>query len=297
VRHALHRALRPLALAACAALLASSAFAQDLQPIPPLRARVTDLTGTLSAGEQARLEEKLKAFEARKGAQIAVLIVETTRPEEIEQYSIRVVDAWKLGRERSDDGALLLVAKGDRAVRIEAGYGLEGVLTDAISSRIGRDTIVPRFRAGEFAGGIEAGVDRMISVIDGETLPPPEPEWAPDRFSEIEGFLPFALFAIPVAGGVLRRLFGRVLGPLLAGAVVFTLVWIATRILWFALGFSVLAVLFSALAGNRARGRFRGPRHSGWGGGSGGFGGGGFGGGGFSGGGGGFGGGGATSRW
>jgi uncharacterized protein len=289
------------ALRLCAALglacLASVAFAQGLQPIPELRARVTDLTGTLSAAEQAGLEQKLAAFEARKGAQVAVLIVTTTQPEAIEQYAIRVAEAWKLGRAASDDGALLLVAKDDRALRIEVGYGLEGALTDARSNRIIDEAIVPRFRAGDFAGGIEAGIDRMLAVIDGEELPPPDAGWESRDLSGVERTLPFLLFAIPVAGGALRRIFGRVLGPLLAGGAVFALVWLVTRVLPIALGFALFTALFAALAGRRPGGRFRRGHHVGWGGfGWGGFGRGGFGGG-FSGGGGGFGGGGASGRW
>jgi uncharacterized protein len=272
--------------------------AQQVQPIPELRARVTDLTGTLAAQDQSALEQKLVAFEARKGAQVAVLIVSTTQPEAIEQYSLRVVEAWKLGRAASDDGALLLVAKDDRALRIEVGYGLEGVLTDALSNRIIDETIVPYFRAGEFARGIDAGVERMLAVIDGEELPPPDPGWAARGFSGIEQALPFALFAIPVVGGLLRKIFGRVLGPLLAGGVVFFLVWLATRIVLIAFGFAFFTMLFAAFAGQRPHGRFRRGHHAGWGGfGGGSFGGGGFGGGGFSGGGGGFGGGGASGRW
>jgi uncharacterized protein len=227
-----------------------------------------------------------------------VLIVPTTRPEEIEQYSIRVVDAWKLGRERSDDGALLLIAKDDRALRIEVGYGLEGALSDARSNRIIDETIVPRLRAGDFAGGVDAGVDRMIDVIGGEEMPPPEPAWAPSGDAGVGRLLPFALFAIPLAGGVLRRIFGRVIGPVLAGGLLFALVWFATRVLVIALGFALFGALFAAFAGSRPRGHFRGGHRGGFGGGlgGGGFGGGGFGGG-FSGGGGGFGGGGASGRW
>jgi uncharacterized protein len=259
---------------------------------------VTDLTGTLTPSEQAALEQKLAAFEARKGAQVAVLIVATTQPEEIEQYGIRVAAAWRLGREKSDDGALLLVAKDDRALRIEVGYGLEGALTDALSNRIIDETIIPHLRAGEFAAGIDAGVDRMLAVIDGEALPAPEPAWSPDALSGVARHLPFALLAIPVAGGILRRLFGRVLGPILAGGAVFALVWLITRILLLALAFALFTALFAALAGRRPPSRYRGGHFPGWGGGfgGGGFGGGGFGGG-FSGGGGGFGGGGASGRW
>ena len=139
-------------------------------PLPQLEARVTDLTGTLTAAQQSALEEKLAAFEARKGAQIAVLILPTTEPEDIAQFGIRLAEAWKLGRKGVDDGAILIVAKDDRAMRIEVQYGLEGVLTDATASRIINDTIVPLFKQGDFYGGINAGVDQMLRVVDGEPL-------------------------------------------------------------------------------------------------------------------------------
>ena len=155
------------------ALLFSAFLAIADVAVPPLKARVTDLTGTLSASEANQLEQKLAAFEAKKGSQIAVLIVPTTQPETIEQYSIRVAEAWKLGRKGIDDGALLVIAKQDRALRIEVGYGLEGVLPDAIAKRIIEETIVPRLRQGNFAGGIDAGIDKIMGVIQGEPLPPP----------------------------------------------------------------------------------------------------------------------------
>src|SRR5512132_2715893 len=132
------------------ALLFSAFFAVADVAVPPLKARVTDLTGTLSANEAAQLEERLAAFEAKKGSQIAVLVVPTTQPETIEQYGIRAGEAWKLGRKGVND----------RAVRIEVGYGLEGVLPDAVAKRIIDEEIVPRFRSGDFYGGIEAGVGR-----------------------------------------------------------------------------------------------------------------------------------------
>src|ERR1700745_2587003 len=143
--------------------------------VPPLTARVVDQTGTLTPDQIANLEQKLKDFEARKGSQIAVLIVPTTQPEDIAQYSIRVVEQWKLGRKGIDDGALLIVAKNDRRLRIEVGYGLEGALNDATANRIISEIITPKFKQGDFVGGINAGVDRMISVIDGEPLPAPKP--------------------------------------------------------------------------------------------------------------------------
>ena len=140
-------------------------------PVPQLAARVTDLTGTLNAAQTQALSSRLEAFEQKKGAQIAILIVPTTQPESIEQYGIRVVDAWKLGRKNVDDGALLLVAKDDRALRIEVGYGLEGALNDAVAHRIIDEIIVPEFKAGDYYRGIDAGVDAMMRIVSGEPLP------------------------------------------------------------------------------------------------------------------------------
>ena len=145
--------------------------------MPPLTAQVTDLTGTLSGGAVARIEAKLTDLEAKKGSQLAVLIVPTTQPEEIEQYGIRVADAWKLGRKGMDDGAILIVAKDDRRVRIEVGKGLEGALPDAIANRIIDETITPHFKQGDYDGGVEAGIDQMISVVNGEPLPAPDRKW------------------------------------------------------------------------------------------------------------------------
>ena len=145
--------------------------------MPQLEARVTDLTGTLTAAQQSSLEEKLKAFEERKGAQIAVLILPTTEPEDIAQFGVRLMETWKLGRKGVDDGAVLIVAKEDRELRIEVQYGLEGVLTDATSSRIINETIVPLFKQGDFYGGINAGLDQMLRVVDGEPLPEPDQAW------------------------------------------------------------------------------------------------------------------------
>jgi uncharacterized protein len=145
--------------------------------VPPLTARVTDLTGTLSGQAVNRIEAKLADLRGKKGSQIAVLIVPTTQPEDIEQYGIRVEDAWKLGRKGVDDGAILLVAKNDHRVRIEVGRGLEGALPDAIAGRIIAETITPHFKLGDYDGGVEAGVDQMISVVSGEPLPEPDKKW------------------------------------------------------------------------------------------------------------------------
>ncbi len=287
------------AIAAASLLVAAApAGAQALQPVPQLAARVTDLTGTLSAAERAGLEEKLAAFEARKGAQVAVLIVPTTQPEAIEQYSIRVVDAWKLGRGEPDDGALLLVAMDDRQLRIEVGRGLEGALTDLVANRIIDETITPRFREGDFAGGISAGVDRMIQVIDGEPLPEPEAHWS-EGPQQIAGILPLLFGIVVVGSAVLRSLFGRAFGALATGGVAGGVAWFVTQLLGLSLGVGVAALLVSlmlGLGGGGGRWSSR-PGHGGW---SPGGWGGGFrtgGGGGFRGGGGSFGGGGASGRW
>jgi len=282
--------------------LALACGAQEQQPIPKLSARVTDLTGTLTAGQQAALEQKLSAFESAKGAQLAVLIVPTTQPEEIEQYSIRVVDAWKLGRKGVDDGALLIVAKDDHKVRIEVGRGLEGVLTDAFSNRILDETVKPAFRQGNFYGGIDAGLDQMMKVIQGEPLPPPEQRWQPGgRRGHGGGLLLPLLFAVFAGSVVLRGIFGRTFGSMLTGAGAGLLVWIAGYALALAGLAAIGAFLFTLLGGlGRGSGWSSGGFGGGWGGFGGGLGGGlggGFGGGGFSGGGGGFAGGGASGSW
>lgn len=282
--------------------IGAGALAQGLQSIPKLEARVTDLTGTLTAEQQANLENKLAAFESRKGAQVAVLIVPTTEPEEIAQYGIRVAEQWRLGRKKVDDGALLLVAKSDRRMRIEAGYGLEGVLTDATSKRIIAETITPLFRQGDFYGGINAGVDQMTRVIDGEPLPAPDRSWQGGAPSVI-GFLPFLFIAVLVGSMVLSAIFGRGVGALLTGGLTGGIVWLLGKILSVALIAGVIAGLFGLFSGIGGRGWSSVARRGGWGGGWGGLGGGGLGGGGgfgsggFSGGGGGFGGGGASGSW
>lgn len=290
-------ALRFAALASLlllAALTGSAAPAQALRPIPPLTARVTDLTGTLTADQQARLESRLAEFESRKGAQLAVLIVDRTQPEEIEQYSIRVADAWKLGREKPDDGALLLVAKDDRALRIEVGRGLEGALTDLVSKRIIADTITPLFRQGDFAGGITAGVEQMIRVVDGEPLPAPDREWG-SRAERLRNLLPLLLGLVFVGSAVLRALFGRALGSAATGGIAGAITWWLMQLLGLAVGVGIVVLIVSLLLGFGGGSRWSSrPGHGGWS--TGGWGGAG-GGGGFRGGGGSFGGGGASGRW
>jgi len=299
-----HRACRagwalPVLLACWLVAVAQAAApASGLQPIPPLTARVTDLTGTLTAEQQSALEQKLAAFEAAKGSQLAVLIVPTTHPEEIEQYSIRVVDQWKLGRgtvggKRVDDGALLLVAKDDHRMRIEVGYGLEGVLTDAMSNRIISETIAPAFREGNFYAGIDGGLDQMMKLISGEPLPPPEHSWQSGGHHSGNSVLPELLFAVLIGSVVMRAIFGRTVGSILTGLGAGALVWIAGYAVALAGLAGIGAFLITMLMGlaRAGSGWSSYPRSGGYGGGWGGFGGG-YGGGGFGGGGGGFGGGG-----
>jgi uncharacterized protein len=289
------------ALVAIAWLLLG-AVAQAQVPVPRFESLVVDLTGTLTAGQQAALDEKLTALQARKGSQVAVLIVPTTEPEDIAQFGIRVTKAWKVGREKEDDGAVLIVAKDDRTLRIEVQYGLEGVLTDIASSRIINDTIVPLFKQGDFYGGINAGVDQMIRLIDGEPLPPPDKTWQSKRGSGVP--LPMLLFGGFAVLSVLRGFLGRGTSALVGSAAGAGIGWWILSTVFGAVFGGVAGLVVGLIAGGLGGGGGRGGRvfrDIG----RGGFGGGGFGGGGFGGGGGGFGGGlggsggggGASGRW
>ena len=210
--------------------------------IPPLKARVTDLTGTLSAQQRSALEQTLAEFEARKGAQVAVLMVPSTQPETVEQYAVRVQESWKLGRKGVDDGVLLVVAKNDRKLRIEVGYGLEGVLPDAVAKRIIEEDIVPRFKEGNFYGGIRAGTDRIMRVIEGEKLPPPRAHAtgsgaSPDVFQ----WFVIALFIAGIGGPIVNSIFGRLPGAGLLGGGLAAFAWIL-------IGSALLAALIGLLA-------------------------------------------------
>jgi uncharacterized protein len=226
-----------------------------------------------------------------------VLMLPTTAPETIEQYALRVAEQWKVGRKNVDDGVVLVVAKNDRTVRIEVGYGLEGALNDATANRIIREVIVPRFREGDFYGGITAAVDRMIRVIDGEPLPEPRPR------PQVEGgtlqMLPVLFILALVGGAILRRTFGRVFGSVATGGAVGLVAWLLVGTLAIAFIAAIVAFFFTLMGGLGGSGRrYSGGLPGGYGGwGGGGFGGGGSSGGGFSGGGGSFGGGGASGRW
>ena len=298
-------------VAAALALLSSIALAQapaweagtdGLLPIPPLSARVTDLTATLSPSDKQALEAKLADWESRTGNQLAVLMVPTTQPEPIEAYSLRVAEKWKIGRKGQDNGVLFLIAKNDRKMRFEVGYGLEGTLTDVTARRIIAENVAPMFREGKFAAGIGAGVDRVISVVaEGKPLPPAKAAKAQRTGVGFDfGTLLLVLFiVVPIVGSILRSIFGKVLGSTVGAGIVGVGAWLVIGSLAVAGIAAVVAFFVMIFAGagvGAAMGRRGGvfiPTGGGWGGG--GFGGGG--GGGFSGGGGSFGGGGASGGW
>ena len=280
---------------ACTAFAAHAAIA-----LPKLTAHVMDSTGTLTPAQREALDGKLRDFEARRGSQIVVLMVDSLGDETIEDFAGRVTDEWKLGRKGVDDGVLFVIAKKDRTMRIHTGRGVQGTLTDALSKRIVSDIVAPRFREGDFAGGIDAGIDAIMKAVEGESLPLPEP--APrgkvDTFSSFGNFAFLAFFAVPIIAGIMRSMFGRMLGAGATSAITGIGAWLLLGSIAIGIVAALIAfviTLFMGLGGPR----IAGP--GGWGGGfpTGGWGGGGSfgGGGGFSGGGGGFDGGGASGRW
>jgi uncharacterized protein len=277
------------------------AAAQDLVKVPPLTARVTDLTNTLSAAEREALDAKLAAWEAQTGSQLVVLMLPSTQPEAIAAYSIRVAEAWKIGHKGKDNGAVFLIAKNDRKNRIEVGYGLEGVLTDVTTRRILAETVAPYFRNNQFAQGIDAGVDQIIAVVNkGEPLADSPAVQAPQRKSggiSFDTILILLFVIVPVIGGILRRIFGRAVGSTVGAGLVGGAAWLFAGSLAIAVIAAIVAfiVMLTFGLGSGLVGRGGGIFIPG-GGGGGGFGGG-SGGGGFSGGGGGFGGGGASGDW
>ena len=285
-----------------------SAHAQPLQPVPPLSDRVIDTSGTLQPAQVAALATKLAALEQDKGAQVVVLMVPTTAPEDIAAYANRVGNAWKIGRKEVGDGLIVLVAVQDRRMRIEVAKTLEGAVPDLAAKRVIDEAMAPRFRQGDYAGGLDAAIDQLGALIRGEALPPVAPR--ENRGSADFGFglleLAVLLFVfVPVINAFARGIFGRKLGALATGAGVGALAFVLTASLALGVGAGLVALLYALFAGVAAALPLPRGRGSGWGGpvippsSSGGWGrGGGFGGGGFgSGGGGDFGGGGASGGW
>jgi uncharacterized protein len=298
------KAIAALALALVVPI-ASAAWepgSDGLVPVPALSERVEDLTGTLASSDIQSLVAKLAAWEQKSGNQLAVLIVPSTQPESIEAYSIRVADAWKIGRKGKDNGAILVVAKNDRKLRIEVGYGLEGVLTDATSRRIIAETIAPYFRDNKFAQGVDAGVDQIMSVVDkGQPLAAPaaapSAPSAPKGHFSFETLLVLIFIVVPILGSVLRRIFGTMLGSTVGAGIVGAGAWIVAGSIVIAVIAAIVALVVLLFTGAGGSGLARSGGGTWVPTGGGGWGGGGGGGGGFSGGGGGFGGGGASGSW
>lgn len=283
-------------------------LAQSLQPIPPLSARVIDQTATLTDSQRRALEDKLAAFERERGSQVVVLLVRSTAPEDIADYTQRLGDAWKIGRQAVGDGVLLVVAKDDRTLRIATAKAVEGAIPDLIAHRIIDGAITPRFKQGDFHAGLDAGVDQILARLKGEELPLPAAQAAAGQGVNWEELLIFIGFAAPVISRVLRGILGRTLGSLAATGIVGGIAWSFTGSIFIALAAALVAGLMGLLMARLPRGGGGGGGGSGSGGGWGGGSGGGFssgsssrdsdGGGGFSSGGGGnFGGGGSSGRW
>ena len=280
--------------ALCFALPPLLGWSANEVALPALTERVTDLTGTLSAADKAGLTASLAALEKDKGAQVAIVMLPTTQPESIEQFGIRLAEAWKIGRKGVDDGVIVIVAKDDRRMRIEVGYGLEGAIPDAIAKRIVAEQMAPHFRRGDFAGGLQSTVASLDKLIRGEPLPAPVVQTAPSGAQPADAFT-FLLIVFFMAG-VIRSMFG-LLGSLAVSGAAGWLAWTIFASLGLAGGAALIAFALSFIRLGRG-GWSSGGRGfpGGFGGGSGG---GGFssGSGGFSGGGGGFGGGGASGNW
>lgn len=253
------------------------AWAQQAAAIPALTSPVVDATGTLSAEQKQQLEQQALALQQRKGSQLQVLVVSSTQPETVEQYTQRVFDQWKLGRQGVDDAVILVVAKDDRRVRIQPGYGLEGAIPDAIANRVIQEYLVPKFRAGDYGGGIADATAQLVKLIDGEPLPAPVSD---NRGNEGNGGgWIFALFAAFIAASIVRGVFGKApkgVRSLFTGGAAGGVAWLLSSLIPLAgiAGFiGLIYGLMSVSAGRYAR-------HGGWGGfgGGGGWGGGGFGG-------------------
>ena len=274
-------------------LVATVCSGQQLLAVPPLSARVIDQAEALAPGQRDALERKLAAFETAHGSQIAILIVRSTGGEPIEDFAHRVGDGWKIGRKNIGDGLLIVVARDDRRVRIDVARALEGAIPDLAARRVIREQMAPKFAAGDYAGGLEQGLDALFRMIEGESLPPPAPP-STHEDNDLESWLVMGFIGVIVGGSLLKAMFGRVFGSLIGAGVSGFIAWVIAGSLLAAVGVGLAAFIFLLIMGSGRGGRGH------WGGGAtggvGGFGAGG--GGGFSSGGGGdFGGGGASGGW
>ncbi|MEI7784041.1 MAG: TPM domain-containing protein [Betaproteobacteria bacterium] len=238
-----------------------AAQAQSLQPIPALTARVMDLTGTLRSEQTQAMEARLQAFEQAKGTQIVVLMVATTAPEDITDYTQRAADLWKIGRKQVGDGLLLVIAKNDRTLRIATAKTLEGAIPDLAARQVIERNITPRFRVGDYAGGIDAGLSALMALISGEKLP--EPERAPSG-TDWSGALVFFFFAVPILARIFSALLGRKAGSLLTGMGVGLLAWLISASAMLAIAAGVIAAVYglasTLMSGLRHVGDGRGSR-------------------------------------
>lgn len=257
-----------LLLIACGAG-AGSVKAQELQPVPALAGHVIDTSGTLDAVQRQALEDRLAAFQRNKGAQVVLLVVPTTLPEDIASFANRVGNTWKIGRKGIGDGLLVVVAKNDRKVRIEVAKSLEGAIPDLAAKQIIDEAITPRFRQGDFAGGLDAAAERIMALISNEGLPTPEQSGPANtglgEWLDFAGMLFFATFlAVTIAGPVLRSILGRKLGSVAAGGGLGALIGYFAAPLWMAVAAGVIAFL-AALATSRTTAplRSRGVRNAG----------------------------------
>lgn len=295
------RWIRAVVLASLWVLAGGLSQAQGVLPVPALSGRVVDQTGTLDSAQVAALTAKLAALEEKKGSQVVVLMVPTTAPEDIASYANRVGNAWKIGRRDVGDGVLLIVAKNDRTLRIEVAKTLEGAIPDLAAKRIIDGAITPGFKRGDFAGGLQAGVDQIAALVSGEPLPAPVAASGTRNVDSntLSNLLVFMVFALPIGAGILRSVMGRKFSALATGAITGVLAFVFTTSVLIAVVAAVAALGYALFAGvslpRGGSGGLRGP--GGWGGGRGGGWGGGGGGGFSSGGGGNFGGGGASGRW
>ncbi|ABM30987.1 TPM domain-containing protein [Paracidovorax citrulli] len=258
--------LRTLLALLCIVLgLAFALPARALRAVPPLSAHLIDETGTLSAAERERLEARLAGIEQRQGTQIAVFMVASTAPEDIAAFANRVANTWKIGRRDVGDGVLVVVAKDDRRMRIEVAKALEGAIPDIAAARIIDGAMKPRFREGDFAGGIDAALGQLSARIAGENLPAPTGTTQAaraERGVDWNDLAIFLFFGVMVGGPVVRRLFGNRAGGLLMGGAAGLIAFLFTTSVLLAVGAGAVALLYTWLFGGRgvAAGRGGGLR-------------------------------------